>query len=98
MSDHDQFAFTDLLDEMEAAERGKLDEHRTKLQGWFDMLPPQQKQQLGEWMYRQEWLTCQALSAAACDWYHSQPEQVAVREMVAGLTAAARKAPKEAGS
>jgi Spy/CpxP family protein refolding chaperone len=77
-----QYAFTSLLDEMEAAEQALLDDHRAVVQLWFDMLTPEQKKQLGEWMDAREWLTCQALSAAACDWYRSQPDQVAIGEMI----------------
>src|SRR5262245_36299646 len=90
-----QYAFTCLLEEAEAAQQAELDEHRAVVQKWFDMLTPEQRNQLGEWMEKDEWLTCQALSAAACDWYHSQPEQVAAREMIAGLKAAAK--PVKAG-
>jgi hypothetical protein len=75
---HDQFAFPDMLEEMDAAERAKLDAHRTKVQAWFDALAPEQKRQLGEWMYGPEWQTCQALSAAACDFYRSQPRHLQV--------------------
>jgi hypothetical protein len=97
-SDRRQYAFTRLLEEAEAAQEAELDAHRTLVQQWFDVLSPEQKRQLGEWMEREEWLTCQALSAAACDWYRSQPDQVAVREMLAGLKAARRpKRPSEPG-
>lgn len=70
-----QFAFTDLFEEMEAAEREKLDVHRAKVQAWFDALAPEQQQQLGEWMHGQEWQTCQALSVAACDWLNARHRQ-----------------------
>jgi hypothetical protein len=98
MSDQDieQYAFTRLLDEAEAAQQAELDDHRAKVQQWFDMLRPDQKRQLAEWMEAEEWLTCQALSAAAGDWHRSQPDQVAIREMVAGLKAAKRpRKPRE---
>jgi hypothetical protein len=89
--DRRQFAFTRLIEEAEAAQEAELDAHRTLVQQWFDVLGPDQKKRLGEWMERKEWLTCEALSAAASDWYRSQPDQVAVREMIAGLEAAARQ-------
>ena len=71
----DQFTFRDMMEEMEAAERAKLDAHRTKVQAFFDGLSAEQKSQLGEWMHGPEWQTCQALSAAACDFFRSQPRQ-----------------------
>jgi hypothetical protein len=43
-------------------------QHCALAQQWFDVLSPEQKKQFGEWMEAEEWLTCQALSAAACDW------------------------------
>jgi hypothetical protein len=60
----EQMAFRDLLDEMEAAERAALDEHRSRVQRWFDTLPEVSKRELAQLM-RNEWCTCQALSAAA---------------------------------
>jgi hypothetical protein len=93
--DIEQYAFTRLLEEAEAAQQAEFDEHRTKVQRWFEALMPEQKRTLGEWMVREEWLTCQALSAAACDWLHSQPDQVAIREMVAGLKAKRPCKPRE---
>lgn len=71
----DQFAFSDIMEEMEAAERRKLDAHRARVQAFFDGLSPEQKRQLGEWMHGPEWQTCQALSAAACDFFRSLPGQ-----------------------
>jgi hypothetical protein len=71
----DQFTFSDIMEELEAAERGRLDAHRTKVQAFFDGLSPEQKCQLGEWMHGPEWQTCQALSAAACDFHRSQAGQ-----------------------
>lgn len=68
----DQFTFSDIMEEMEAAERERLDAHRTKVQAFFDGLSPEQKRQLGEWLHGHEWQTCQALSTAACDWYRSR--------------------------
>ena len=75
---------------MEANEQAQLDEHRTKVQAFFDVMTPQQQQQLGDWMYHREWLTCQALSAAACDWFQTQPAQVQMARTRA-VVAAARK-------
>ena len=71
----DQFTFRDIIDEMDAIERDKLDAHRTRVQAFFDALSSEQKCQLGEWMHGPEWQTCQALSAAACDFHRSQPRQ-----------------------
>ena len=72
---NDQLAFGDLIEEMEAAERAALDAHRAHVQAWFDGLSLAHKQQLGAWMHGPEWQTCQALSAAACDFYRSQLQQ-----------------------
>ena len=79
----DQFAFTDLIEEMEAAEHARLDEHRTKVHAWFDALSSHQKQELSSMFASSEWLTCQALSAAAGD-HHSS------LRMTAGLEAACK--------
>jgi hypothetical protein len=69
--DDEQIAFRDLLEEMEATERAAIDEHRTLVQRWFDTLPQQHKQELGMWLHRKEWITFQALSAAAGDYHRS---------------------------
>jgi hypothetical protein len=66
----EQMAFQDLLDEMEEAERAALDQHRTLVQRWFDTLPEASKCKLAQLM-RNEWCTCQALSAAAGDYRQS---------------------------
>ena len=71
----DQFAFTDLIEEMEAAEHARLDEHRTKVQAWFDALSTSQQLQLSALFAASEWLSCQALSAAAGDHHRSQLTQ-----------------------
>ncbi len=63
----DQFAFTSLIEEMEAAEHAN---HRTKVHAWFDALSAHQKQELSSMFASSEWLTWQALSAAAGD-HHS---------------------------
>jgi hypothetical protein len=70
---HEQMAFRDLLDEMEAAERAALDQHRSLVQRWFDCLPEANKRELAHLM-RNEWCTCQALSAAAGDYRQSRME------------------------
>ena len=67
----EQFAFEQMLEEAEETERAARDAHRTNVQTWFDALTTQQKDELGDWMNSREWNTCQALSAAACDWHHS---------------------------
>ena len=77
----DQFAFTDLIEEMEAAEHAKIDAHRTKVHAWFDALSSAQQHEISALFASSEWLTCQALSAAAGD-HHSS------LRMAAGLEAA----------
>lgn len=68
---HDQFAFVDILEAADEADRERADAHRTTVQVWFDMLTPPQKDQLCALFASSEWLTCQALSAAAGDWRRS---------------------------
>jgi hypothetical protein len=75
----DQFAFTDLIEEMEAAEHAKVDAHRDKVHAWFDALSMHQKQELSSMFAISEWLTCQALSAAAGD-HHSSLRMMAGSE------------------
>ena len=67
----EQLAFEQILEEAEETERAARDAHRTNVQAWFDALTVQQKYELGAWMHGREWDTCQALSAAACDWHRS---------------------------
>ena len=76
----EQFAFEHLLEEAEETERAARDAHRTNVQAWFDALTLQQKYELGAWMLGREWDTCQALSAAACDWHRSTSPAVAAIE------------------
>ncbi len=84
----EQLAFQQMLEEAEEMERAALDAHRTSVQAWFDALTLQQKYELGAWMHGREWDTCQALSAAACDWHRStSPAAV----MLAAMEAAVRK-------
>lgn len=66
----DQFAFVDILEAAEEAERERADAHRTAVHLWFDALPHHHKNQLAALFAASEWLTCQALSAAAGD-HHS---------------------------
>ena len=68
----DQYAFTDLIDEMEAAEQAKVDQHRTQVQSFFDALSEEHQRELAEMMHRSTWLTFQALEAAAGDWFQSR--------------------------
>lgn len=70
-----QFAFTDLIEEMEAAEHARIDAHRTRVQDWFEALPVDHKQQLCAMFMTSEWLTCQALSAAVGDHHRSRAGQ-----------------------
>ena len=72
---HDQFAFAEIMEAVEEAERERADLHRTRVHEWFDTLAPGQKSQLGALFTLSEWLTCQALSAAAGDHHRSQPKQ-----------------------
>lgn len=65
---NDQFAFVEIMEAAEDAERERADAHRTAAHLWFETLPPTQKDQLGALFASSEWLTCQALSAAAGDW------------------------------
>ena len=67
----EQFVFEQLLEEAEETERAARDAHRANVQAWFDSLTVQQQYELGAWMHGREWDTCQALSAAACDWHRS---------------------------
>jgi len=39
--DIEQYAFTRLLEEAEAAQQAEFDEHRTKVQRWFEALMPE---------------------------------------------------------
>ena len=72
---HDQFAFAEIMEAAEEAERERADAHRTKVQVWFDRLPRGNKDQLSALFASSEWLTCQALSAAAGDHHRAQPKQ-----------------------
>lgn len=84
----DQFAFTDLIEEMEAVEHARVDAHRTKVQAWFDALMPKQQNDLASLFASSEWLTCQALSAAAGDHHRSQSKQHPVNANVNGAKVA----------
>lgn len=67
-----QIEFTELIADMEAAEQARLDEHRQNVQAFFDGLTREQKRQLGEWLQgSSDYLTFQALAAAAGDWHRS---------------------------
>lgn len=66
-----QLAFTALLAEAEETRRAILDQHRDRVQQWFDRLSDEDKKQWALWMTLFEWDTCVALSAAAGDWYLS---------------------------
>lgn len=68
---HDQFAFAEIMEAAEEADRERADTHRNTTQMWFDTLPASHKDQLGALFASSEWLTCQALSAAAGDWRRS---------------------------
>lgn len=69
---HDQFAFAEIIEAAEEADRDRADAHRGATQDWFDTLTPGQKDQLSALFASSEWLTCQALSAAAGDWRASR--------------------------
>lgn len=68
---HDQFAFAEIMEAAEEADRERADTHRSATQAWFDTLTPSHKDQLSALFASSEWLTCQALSAAAGDWRRS---------------------------
>ena len=68
---HDQFAFQEIMQAAEEAERDRADAHRSATQAWFDTLTPDQKHQLSVLFACSEWLTCQALSAATGDLHRS---------------------------
>lgn len=69
---HDQFAFAEIMEAAEEAERERADAHRSATQAWFDILTSGQRDQLSALFASSEWLTCQALSAAANDWRASK--------------------------
>lgn len=63
-----QLEFRSMLADAEAQRHAALDQHRQRVQAWFDDLPESDKDQLSEWMTAFEWDTCTALAAAAGDW------------------------------
>lgn len=63
-----QLEFGSMLAEAEALRRTVLDQHRQRVQAWFDELAESDKEQLSEWMTVFEWDTCAALAAAAGNW------------------------------
>lgn len=71
-----QLTFARVLDEAaEADERRRrtaLDQHRERVQAWFDKLSVSDKERLAEWFATFEFETCVALSAAAGDHRLSQ--------------------------
>jgi hypothetical protein len=66
-----QLEFASMLADAEAQRRAALDQHRHRVQTWFDELAASDKDQLAEWMTMLQWDTCVALSAAAGDWYRA---------------------------
>jgi hypothetical protein len=68
----DQLAMTQLLEEADERARAIRDQHRGRVQRWFDSLPEAHKAALGRYMSEAEWDTCASLSVAACDWHHSR--------------------------
>lgn len=66
-----QLTFSRLLAEADAQRRAALDQHRGRVQTWFDELPKCDKDRIAEWMTVFEWDTCAALSAAAGDWHRN---------------------------
>jgi hypothetical protein len=67
-----QLTFARVLDEAaEADERRRrvvLDQHRQRVQAWFDELTVVDKEQLAQWFATFEFETCVALAAAAGDY------------------------------
>lgn len=70
-----QLTFARVLDEAaEADERRRriaLDQHRERVQAWFDELTVIDKEQLAQWFATFEFETCVALAAAAGDYWLS---------------------------
>ncbi len=66
-----QLEFGSMLADAEAQRRAALDQHRERVQNWFDELLESDKEQLAEWMTLSEWDTCAALAAAAGDWHRA---------------------------
>ena len=73
-----QLEFASMLAEAEAQRRVALDQHRQRVQAWFDDLAASDKDQLSQWMTMFQWDTCAALAAAAGDW--CQTSQASNRE------------------
>jgi hypothetical protein len=65
----EQIAFQDLLKEMEERHLAELTAHRELVERWWDSLPEAHKRTFGAWVQHKEWLTFQALAAAAGSWY-----------------------------
>ena len=63
-----QLEFASMIAEVEAQQNTVLDQHRQRVQAWFDDLAELEKNQLAEWMTLFQWDTCVALTAAAGDW------------------------------
>ena len=68
----EQLALASLLIDADARACERRDQHRGRVQVWYDTLPDAHKLQLGAWMISEEWDTCSSLSIAACDDYLSR--------------------------
>ena len=71
-----QMAFVDIIEAAEEADRERADLHRAQTQQFFDALTHEQRIELSRLFAASEWVTCQALSAAAGDWLASQSNGV----------------------
>ena len=84
----DQMGFVEIMQAAEEAERDRADAHRARTQQFFDELTEKQCNELSSLFSASEWLTCQALSAAAGDW----PLRKSSAQIIVGLEAACRRA------
>ena len=87
MYEAEQMGFVEIMQEAEEADRDRADAHREQTQQFFDGLSRDQRDELSALFAASEWLTCQALSAAAGDW----PLHGKASELIAGLEAACRR-------
>lgn len=63
-----QLEFASILADAEAQRDAALDQHRQRVQTWFDELATSDKDKLAAWIALFEWDTCAALATAAGDW------------------------------
>jgi hypothetical protein len=64
----EQMGFVEIIQAAEEADRERANQHRARTQQFFDALTEKQRDELSSLFCASEWLTCQALSAAAGDW------------------------------